>query len=303
MEADTLTRFLDLLADSLDGGRSGSTELAARMHLSRFHLDRLVSAAIGEPPATLRRRILLERAAHRLTTTDDDLLQIAWDAGYASHEAFTRAFKRTFGAAPSRWRIRPTSFRIGPAARVHFNPPSGISLPARKAVSGMDLLNRMLEHHVWLIDEMITRADGLHDETLDQRIDISVEGIDDSPTLRSLLARLVGQLDMWHASIQGRRYDFAVERHESIESMRERLAGAGPGFRDDVRTIIDEGRLDETFVDTTCDPPVVFTYGGVVAHVLTFAAHRRTLVCGALIDAGITDLGDGDPRVWVAQQT
>jgi len=44
----------------------------------------------------------------------------------------------------------------------------------------------------------------------------------------------------------------------------------------------------------------VFTHGGMVAHVLTFAVHRRTLVCGALIDAGIADLGDSDPMRWVA---
>jgi hypothetical protein len=50
-----------------------------------------------------------------------------------------------------------------------------------------------------------------------------------------------------------------------------------------------------------CDPPMVFTYGGMIAHVLTFAAHRRTLVCGALADAGITDLGAGDPMGWVAE--
>jgi AraC family transcriptional regulator len=48
-------------------------------------------------------------------------------------------------------------------------------------------------------------------------------------------------------------------------------------------------------VDVTCEPPRVFTYGGVVAHVLTFGAHRPTLVCGALADAGVTDLGAGDP--------
>ena len=65
-------------------------------------------------------------------------------------------------------------------------------------------------------------------------------------------------------------------------SMRARLAEAGPAFLTKVRTVIDEGRLDETFVDATCDPPQVFTYGGMIAHVLTFAAHRRTLVCGAL---------------------
>ena len=56
----------------------------------------------------------------------------------------------------------------------------------------------------------------------------------------------------------------------------------------------------ETFVDATCDPPQVFTYGGMLAHVLTFAAHRRTLAIGALHSGGITDLGAGDPMRWVA---
>ena len=50
-----------------------------------------------------------------------------------------------------------------------------------------------------------------------------------------------------------------------------------------------------------CDPPEVFTYGGMLAHVLTFAAHRRTLAIGALHSAGITDLGAGDPMRWVAE--
>jgi AraC family transcriptional regulator len=68
-----------------------------------------------------------------------------------------------------------------------------------------------------------------------------------------------------------------------------------------MRTIGDEGRLDEAFVEAVCDPPEVFTYGGMIAHVLTFAAHRRTLVCGALADAGVTDLGAGDPTGWVAE--
>ncbi len=303
LATDTLARFLDHLAEGLDDAQSSSKQLAARLHMSRFYVDRLVSAALGEPPATLRRRILLERAAYRLSTADDHVLSVALEAGYASHEAFTRAFRRAYGRTPSGWRARPSSFRIGAVAAVHFNPPGGLSLPAERTVTSMDLLTRMVEHHVWLVGEMITRADGLSDEALDRPIVVSVEGIDDAPTLRSLLSRLVGQLAMWHESINQRRYDFGVERDESTASMRRRLADAGPGFLTDVRTIIDEDRLEETFIDTTCDPPVVFTYGGVIAHVLTFAAHRRTLVCGALIDEGITDLGDGDPRLWVAQPT
>ena len=50
----------------------------------------------------------------------------------------------------------------------------------------------------------------------------------------------------------------------------------------------------------TVEPAEVFTYGGLIAHVLTFAAHRRLLVLGALESAGIPDLGNGDPRLWVA---
>jgi len=301
LATDTLARFLDQLADGLDDEASSAGRLVARLHMSRFYVDRLVSAALGESPGALRRRILLERAAFRLTSTDDHVLSVALEAGYASHEAFTRAFKRAYGRTPSRWRDRPASFRIGAAAAVHFNPPGGLSLPAERTVTSMDLLTRMVEHHVWLVGEMIERADVLDDDVLDRPIVVSVEGIDDAPTLRSLLSRLVGQLAMWHESINHRRYDFSVERNESTASMRGRLADAGSGFLTDVRAIVDEDRLEETFIDTTCDPPAVFTYGGVVAHVLTFAAHRRTLVCGALIDAGVTDLGDGDPRLWVAE--
>ena len=165
----------------------------------------------------------------------------------------------------------------------------------------MDLLSKMVEHHIWLTGEMIARARRLDDAVLDKPIVSSVEGVDDAPTLRSLLSRLVGQLAMWNAAMASRDYDWAVEEHESVESMRRRLAVEGPTYLAHVRDVIAQGRLDDTFVDALCEPAEVFTYGGVIAHVLTFAAHRRTLVAGALIDAGITDLGAGDPRRWVAE--
>jgi hypothetical protein len=166
----------------------------------------------------------------------------------------------------------------------------------------MDLMTRMIEHHVWLTGEMIERSARLDDATLDKPIVVSVEGIDDDPTLRSLLSRLVGQLAMWNAVMAGRDYDWTVEQHEPIDSIRRRLATEGPTYLAHVRAVVGEGRLDETFVDAHCEPAEVFTYGGLIAHILTFAAHRRTLVAGALIDAGISDLGAGDPRRWVADE-
>jgi AraC family transcriptional regulator len=297
---DTFTAFVDVLADALDEHDVSSEELAGRVHLSRFHLDRVIAATAGEPPGAFRRRVLLERAAFRLLTTDHTVLDIAIEAGYGSHEAFTRAFARAYGTSPAKWRQHPTRIQLVAPSDVHFHPPGGLRLPARTEVGSMDLLNKMVEHHVWLVGEMVSRAATLSDETLDAPIELSVEGVDDDPTLRSLLSRLIGQMGMWNAAIATRAYDWDVERHETIDSMRSRLAEEGATYLAQVHQVTEEGRLDETFVDALCEPPEMYTYGGMIAHVLTFAAHRRTLVAGALSDAGVTDLGYGDPMRWVA---
>ena len=297
---DTFTTFVDSLAESLDDHDVSGEDIAARAHLSRFHFDRVVSAVSGETPSRLRRRILLERAAFRLVTTRATVLEVALEAGYSSNEAFTRAFRRAYGAAPASWRAAPARIQLDAPNGVHFHPPGGLRLPARDEVSSMDLMRKMVEHHVWLVGEIVDRAASLTDEQLDSPIELSVEGVDDEPTLRSLLSRLVGQMDMWNAAMDSRAYDFGIERGESIGSIRARLRDAGPLFLDRARDVIDGNRLDETFVDAICDPPQVFTYGGMIAHVLTFAAHRRTLAIGALHSAGITDLGAGDPMRWVA---
>jgi AraC family transcriptional regulator len=223
------------------------------------------------------------------------------DQAHSSNEAFTRAFRRVYGVGPSAWRAAPGRIRLDAPNGVHFHPPGGLRLPARDEVTSMDLLHRLVEHHVWLVGEIVERARRLSGDQLDEPIELSVEGVDDDPTLRSLLSRLVGQMDMWNAAMDSRAYDFDVERREGLESIRARLDAAGPVFLARVRSAIVERRLDETFLDVTCDPPEVFTYGGMVAHVLTFAAHRRTLAIGALHSAGITDLGAGDPIRWVAE--
>ena len=301
LATDTFSRFVDVLASTLDDHETTAESLASRAHLSRYHFDRLVAAAAGEPPHAFRRRILLERAAYRLATTDDTVLDVAIDAGYTSHEAFTRAFRRHYERTPSSWRRSPSRFQIDAPSGVHFHPPGGLRIPARRKVTDMNLLRRMVEHNIWLVGEMLARAETLPDQVLDAPIELTVEELDDDPTLRSQLARLVGQMAMWNAAMTGEEYDVAGEEGLSIACMRKRLAEAGPTFLENVDTIVGADRLDEIFVNAVCAPPEVFTYGGVIAHVLTFAAHRRTLVCGALANAGIADLGAGDPMQWVGE--
>jgi AraC family transcriptional regulator len=299
--ADTFADFVDHLTEALDDHDATGEELAARLHFSRFHFDRMIRSVAGEPPRAFRRRVLLERAAYRMITTTAPLIDIAVEAGYGSHAAFTRAFTKAYGVAPATWRRTPTHIQIAAPSGVHFHPPAGLRLPARDKVSSMDLLTKMVEHHVWLTGEMVRVAERLTEEQLDQPIVLDVD--DDVQTIRSLLSRLVGQMGMWNAALANRDYDWSVEEHESLSSLRQRLAIEGPTYLGHVRDVVDDGRLDDTFVDALCEQPEVFTYGGMIAHVLTFAAHRRTLVALALGRHGIEDLGWGDPMLWVAQPT
>ncbi len=298
MGSDTFDEFLGVLAEALDEGAVDGAELARRVGLSRFHLDRVVAAAAGEPPARLRRRVLLERAGYRLLTTTASILDVAVEAGYGTHESFTRAFSRAYGVAPAAWRHQPTRLQLGAPTGVHFHPPAGIRVPAKEKVSSMDILTRMVEHHVWLVGELMTRAATLPTDRLDAPIELSVEGVDNDPTVRRLLGRLVTQLEMWTAAIAGRPYEFGSEEQPSLTELRDRLTVAGPEFLAQVRTVCDDGRLDELIV-CPGESVEIYTFGAVIAHVLTFAAHRRTLLAGALADEGFTDLDSGDPIRWL----
>ncbi|WP_217493937.1 helix-turn-helix transcriptional regulator [Humibacillus sp. DSM 29435] len=292
---DTFAAWLGVLVETIDEPGLTGDEVAARLHLSRFHLDRVVSGVAGEAPSTLRRRVLLERAAFRLATGRRTVLDVAVEAGYGSNEAFTRAFRRAYGVSPSQWRSRPGTLRIESVNDIHFHPPSSIRLPAQRKVSVMDLIQRMVEHHIWLTGELIECATPLTEAQLDEPIVINVDDDPDPSTLRRIISRLVGQMAMWNASMASEGYDFAVEQGESLTSARRRLAEAAPVFLGHVREAIEQGRLDDVFVDASCDPPYTCSYGAMIAHVLTFAAHRRTLAVLALDKHRITRLGWGDP--------
>ena len=92
-----------LLESRLDDDLS-LDEVAREAHFSPFHFHRLFRGLTGETVRGYVRRLRLERAAHRLVQGEDEILGVALDAGYGSHEAFTRAFREHFGTAPSVFR-------------------------------------------------------------------------------------------------------------------------------------------------------------------------------------------------------
>src|SRR6185436_20700588 len=80
-------------------------ELADVAHFSPFHFHRIFRGMVGESVKEHVRRLRLERAAHRLRFTGEPVTEIALDAGYQTHESFTRAFGAMFGESPSEFRI------------------------------------------------------------------------------------------------------------------------------------------------------------------------------------------------------
>ena len=75
-------------------------EIADVAGVSRFHLVRAFAAATGSPVMRYVRARRLSEAARALAAGAPDILELALDAGYGSHEAFTRAFRDHFGVTP-----------------------------------------------------------------------------------------------------------------------------------------------------------------------------------------------------------
>jgi AraC family transcriptional regulator len=78
--------------------------LARVAHFSPYHFHRLFRALVGETVTEYVRRLRLESAAVALKTGEKSVLEVALDAGYGTHEAFTRAFRQMFGVSPTQFR-------------------------------------------------------------------------------------------------------------------------------------------------------------------------------------------------------
>lgn len=89
------------LGSDLDLGR-----VARHCNLSPFALARLFSLSTGWPVMRYIRARRLSQAALTLQRGTPDILKVALDAGYSSHEAFTRAFRDQFGFTPKQVRER-----------------------------------------------------------------------------------------------------------------------------------------------------------------------------------------------------
>src|SRR5947209_13001795 len=75
-------------------------EISCVAGVSRFHMVRAFAAATGLSVMRYVRARRLTEAARALADGAPDILALALEADYGSHEAFTRAFRDHFGVTP-----------------------------------------------------------------------------------------------------------------------------------------------------------------------------------------------------------
>src|SRR2546430_12578999 len=79
-------------------------EIAAVGGVSRFHMVRSFAEATGMSVMRYVRARRLTKAARALAKGAPDILTLALEADYGSHDAFTRAFRDHFGVTPEQVR-------------------------------------------------------------------------------------------------------------------------------------------------------------------------------------------------------
>jgi AraC-like DNA-binding protein len=78
--------------------------LAVEMGMSRSVFAERFTSLVGQPPMQYLTLWRMQVAAQQLREGHGSVAQIAFEVGYESEAAFSRAFKRQFGASPGIWR-------------------------------------------------------------------------------------------------------------------------------------------------------------------------------------------------------
>lgn len=297
---DRLRDLIDLVLDSLDEPGANGPRLAERASFSRDHLDRLLAAATGETPVGLRRRLLLERAAWQLRSGTATAAQASTAAGYGSPEAFSRAFSRAYGVSPGGFADSPSPVELDSPNGIHFHAPAGLLIPgATEPAGGRDLSERMVTHHIDRVGELLRAMEAIEDDTLSRsmRPGFTVVWFEGEEATAELMAeRLVYTLEVWVEAIEGGPWP-----EPGDGPLLPRFERVSRRFVRQAKSIRDRGAWNDAFVDALCEPPQSFTYGGVIAHILTFGAIRREALAGVLTELG-AKLGSADPIMWEAGQ-
>ena len=140
-------RALWFIESHLAGSDALSLErIAGALGVSTFHLCRAFALSTGQPVAAYTRARRLSRAAVALAGGAPDILGVALDAGYESHEAFTRAFRKLFQTTPDSVRAQASTGDLRLQEPLRMNPTAVPPVSAPRIVQHPGLLLVGLTH-------------------------------------------------------------------------------------------------------------------------------------------------------------
>lgn len=97
------TLMIDHMAHPL-----GLREVAEHVGMSQFHFWRCFHLSVGCSPHRWLLRVRLERACELLKTSRLTVTEIAFQVGYQTSQAFSRAFSQEMGCTPAQYRFQAT---------------------------------------------------------------------------------------------------------------------------------------------------------------------------------------------------
>ena len=122
--------------------------IAGASGVSRFHLARAFGYATGVPVMRYLRGRRLTEAAKALAGGAPDILSLALDAGYGSHEAFTRAFRDQFGLTPEGVRAAACLANLKLTEPIEMTQTTLEALRPPRLADGQKLLIAGLSQHL-----------------------------------------------------------------------------------------------------------------------------------------------------------
>ncbi|HVV42320.1 MAG TPA: AraC family transcriptional regulator [Nitrobacter sp.] len=115
-------------------------DVAEACDVSRYHLAHAFGEATGLPVMQYLRGRRLTEAARALAGGAPDILSLALDSGYASHEAFSRAFRAQFGVTPEMVRRTATTEDIAMVKPIDIQDGKSAGLKPPRIVQGDEIM-------------------------------------------------------------------------------------------------------------------------------------------------------------------
>lgn len=115
-------------------------EVADACGVSKYHLAHAFGESAGLSVMQYVRSRRLTAAAQSLATGAPDILALALETGYGSHEAFSRAFRAQFGTTPEKVRQKASTEDLPMVKPMKVSEQSTIELEPPRFVSGEPML-------------------------------------------------------------------------------------------------------------------------------------------------------------------